>query len=104
MRAHMMVLRKYCENKEYDQLTEYILYMTDIKEIEIVKNYTGNQGVDAVLNYLIDSATKEIIEVEINGSMFIENRLTTFEICTILFNLIQNAIEACRKIPVKNNE
>lgn len=75
--------------------------MTDIKEIEIVKNYTGNQGVDAVLNYLIDSATKEIIEVEINGSMFIENRLTTFEICTILFNLIQNAIEACRKIPVK---
>lgn len=101
MQAHMMVLRKYCENKEYDQLTEYILYMTDIKEIEIVKNYTGNQGVDAVLNYLIDSATKEIIEVEINASMFIENRLTTFEICTILFNLIQNAIEACRKIPVK---
>lgn len=101
MRAHMMVLRKYCENQEYEKLMEYVSHMTDVAAVDEVKSYTENQGVDAVLNNLIDGATREGIEVEVKGSMFLGDNLTTFEICTILFNLMQNAIEACRRIPAK---
>lgn len=100
MRGHMIVLKEYCKNQEYQKLEEYITSMLDAGTLDHVKCYTGNQGIDAVLNDLIEKAKKEGIEVQVNGTKFMDARLSTFEMCTILFNLIKNAIEGCGFISV----
>ena len=60
--------------------------------------YTGDAGVDAVLNELIERAKGENIPVECKGNFALSDELTSFEWCSVLHNLILNAIEANEKL------
>lgn len=64
--------------------------------------HTGNIAVDAVLNYKL-SMTKQLeIRTEERLSIPVEMSISPIVVCAVLGNGMDNAIEACRKIPQKD--
>lgn len=47
---------------------------------------------------LFVQAKEQQIKVEIDGSLPVKTRMSEFDLCTILSNLLTNAIEACEKV------
>lgn len=101
MKNHMICIRNLCEEKNTDELIQYI----DSMEIKI-SNYnklnqnfnTGNMIVDSILrvkkNICLEKNIDFFIDVDFSKSDFMD----MVDICTIFSNLIDNAIEACDKI------
>lgn len=98
MKAHMAVLKACCQNENYNQLENYLNCMIEESAIFTIESYTGNKGVDAVIRQLIVNARKQHITVKIEGCLPESNRVLEYDLCTIFYNLIKNAIEACEKI------
>lgn len=61
-------------------------------------NQTGNDAIDALLN--AKQSIIEELEIDFSNSIFIDecNKIDDIELCIIIGNLLDNAIEACLKI------
>lgn len=63
--------------------------------------HTGNIAVDAVLNYKL-SMTKQLeIQTEEHLNIPVEMSISPIVVCAVLGNGMDNAMEACRKLPPK---
>lgn len=94
MRAHLYALQAMCiENKE-EQIAEYI--KRNITESEIFQTvvYTGDIAVDAILQNLREEAEKQGITVDYQCHLTEERSILLYDLCTILSNLLNNAMEA----------
>ena len=60
--------------------------------------YTGNKNVDAVIRPLVEEARKKEIHFEIQGNVPEDIKVSAYDLCTIISNLLRNAIESCEKI------
>lgn len=98
MNAHIMVIKAQCQNGDYNELENYLQCIVEESAVFSVESYTGNKSVDAVLRQLFEQAKEQQINVEIDGRLPVEIRISEFDLCTILSNLVTNAIEACGKI------
>jgi sensor histidine kinase regulating citrate/malate metabolism len=54
--------------------------------------------VDAVLRQLVLEAERKQIQMELEGSIPAAVHISDYDLCTIISNLLKNAIEACDKI------
>ncbi|MFA9396834.1 MAG: sensor histidine kinase [Clostridiaceae bacterium] len=98
MKAHMIVLKAHCQNGDYKELEDYLNCVIEESAIFTVESYTGNKDVDAIIRNLIENAKVHQIKFEIIGNLPDKTRVSDYDLCTILSNLIKNAIEACEKI------
>lgn len=98
-RNHVLTLQGLIHNKKYDNAEKYLdeLY-TEINKDRLVRTYTGVEIVDAVLNVKVNDAARNNINMDVNASYPNDSRIKQTDICAILGNLIDNAIEACLKI------
>lgn len=99
MNSHMNMLKYYCENKKYQILEEYLSKVIQESAVHDVGIYTKNRSVDAVISPLVQTAQEKNIVMEWKGILPEETKVSVFDLCTILSNLLKNAIEACEKIP-----
>jgi len=60
---------------------------------------TGNLAVDAVINYKVASALQDGIRFELNLNIPTQFDTNDIKLCGLLGNAIDNAVEACRRIP-----
>ena len=89
------------ENKEYDKVKE-ILNKT-LGDLSVQKYVqTGNVTFDNLINYKITCAKEQGISVESEILIPIDEIYNSSSIILILGNLMDNAIEACLKVPVKD--
>ena len=96
--AHMVVLQAYCKDSDDKELKQYIdSLLNETKGFED-KSYTGIKGIDAIIRNIEEEARKKQIEMEIKGSLPECLRIEEFDFCTIISNLLKNAVEACEKI------
>lgn len=102
MKSHMNMLNYYCENEGYQDLKEYLEKITNESAIYDVAVYTRNQSVDAVIAPLAQLAQEKNIHMEWKGILPEKIDVALYDLCTILSNLLKNAIEACEKIPQEN--
>lgn len=101
MKNHMICIRNLCEEKNTDELIEYI----DSMEIKI-SNYnklnqnfnTGNMIVDSILRAKKNICSEKNIDFFIDVDFSKSDFMDMVDICTIFSNLIDNSIEACEKI------
>lgn len=101
---HLTAMSAICEQGNSGELLQYAQEMLyQIEHIQ-VRTYTGNSAVDAILGNLIDAAKKNGIPVYYEGSLPAELSISTFDLCTILSNLIQNAVDACMELSVKGRK
>ena len=94
MRAHMYILKQYIYEKKWDELNHYI--DTICGEIEYMPGYLSlkNETVDAILNYYDSQFVKRNAILKVIGSLPQECRIHAYDLCTIFFNILSNALES----------
>lgn len=93
---HMICVQSLIEAKEYDEATEYLKGITLHKTILSRGFSSGNSIADVLLSDKSEWAEKVGAEIQFEGVIY-EN-IPPADLCTILSNAIDNAIEACDKI------
>lgn len=97
-RAHMTAMKGYCEQGKQDDLIRYLDQLLKNGDMMTAKTYVGDAGVDAVINQLAERAKQENVKVTIEGGCKRPDRVTSFDFCCILSNILTNAIEACERM------
>lgn len=98
-KTHIMIMEEYLRAEEY---TKVLNYINDLREpVKNMENiiWTGNKIIDMILNYKMMLSKNDKIEINYSiAGIFSLLEIEERDICIILDNLIENAIEACRKI------
>lgn len=95
---HMQKTRAHLALGEYDQIQEYINLMeTELDAVDI-RYKSGNTGVDAMLNSKLTLAEKKGLRIKCDAELPKKLSCNPVDLCVLLGNLIDNAIEACEKM------
>lgn len=97
-RNHMICIQALLEKNQYNDAKQYVQEITHKEFIEIDSFFTGNQIADAILSDKSVNAEKINVEIKFEGSIY--DKLPLSDVCVILANALDNAIEACEKITV----
>ena len=96
---HMQTLKAYLGMNQIEQIHEYLAHLEeDLDSIDIAIR-TGNTSVNAILSSKISIAQKRNINVNYKASVPSELKISDVHLCAIIGNLLDNAIEACEKVP-----
>lgn len=100
---HLQALKGYLHLDKIDLIKIYLDELeTDLKNID--KFYhSGNMQVDAIINGKCAIAEQDDIKLEVTCEVPPVLSVNDLDLCVILGNLLDNAIESCRKIEEKEN-
>lgn len=95
---HIQSMKSILALKYYDRLGEYLGELeSDLSQVDnLVKS--GNLIIDAILNSKLSLANEQGISVTCKVKMPEDIRVSDIDICVILGNLLDNALEACKQI------
>ena len=98
MKHHLLILREYGQEKQWDSLMSYLNKLSD--DILVQKKTVWTQAgiLDTLLEQKKAKAEAIGIEVRIRAERIGKLPFSDLEICTLFSNLLDNAIEACEKI------
>lgn len=96
---HMQSVKGYLASGNIPQALHYIDKLDDsLGAIQLLFN-TGNINVDAILNAKISLALAEGIPCDYQAAIPEKLAVADLDLCVILGNLIDNAVESCRPLP-----
>lgn len=87
------------------QMTELSYYLDKLEEdLDRVDTFvkSGNIMIDAILNSKLSLAEKAGIEINCSADVANDITISDIDLCAILGNLLDNAVEACEKIKSEN--
>lgn len=90
---HINCIRSMLKAERYDEISEYLGSITDMLPADKLSFNTGNFISDAILSDKQNSVKEENITIEFDGT--IPTSINETDLCIILGNAIDNAIEAC---------
>lgn len=97
IQSHLICLNELAHRGDVSKVKDYVSGMEgQLLEIKNITYSVGNDVIDAVLNYYISLLDKEV-KVDVNGKCPDNIRINRVELCTIVSNLTQNAVEALNK-------
>ena len=102
IRNHMAYIRFLLSQEEYDKLFDYTNSVLGEAEVLFRTVASGNDVVDAVVNHEIQKAAKQGIRVETNIVVPPQLPFPEKDFCSVLSNLLDNAIEAAAQSGVEN--
>lgn len=96
---HMQSIKAMISMNKKEELSEYLDNLEkDLDSIDIAIR-TGNVGLDAILSSKVSIARKNKIDVTCTAKVPQDMKISDVHLCAIVGNLMDNAIEACEKIP-----
>jgi len=99
---HMQSVKAYLAMDNLEEAQVYLNALEqDLDDINLLFN-TGNINADAILNAKISLAIKKGIQVDYKAVVPKKLAVSDIDLCVILGNLIDNAVEACEKVTPKN--
>ena len=99
-RNHIQALKVLAANGDNEGLKEYLDKLdTDLNTVDLVVK-TGNAMADAILNSKISLAKSKGIEVVVDAQIPVKLKMSEIDLCRIIGNLFDNAIEASMELPV----
>ena len=98
MKNHILSIKGIAENGTKEELLDYLEKMTDALEEATYISISKNSAIDAIINEKILTAQKNSISTHFDVVPLNFKDVPSMDICTILSNSIDNAIEACQKI------
>lgn len=98
---HLVAIDCLIQQEKYQEAREYIHHITNVPQQGYEKTYTGISVVDAILNEKQEQAQSSGITMTVDASLPLKtsNRVAGPDMCVILANLLDNALEACGKLP-----
>jgi two-component system sensor histidine kinase AgrC len=98
-RNHIQTMKAYAAAKDWEAITHYLdLLDEDLQTVDTVIK-TGNPMTDAILNSKISLAKAKNIEVVADAHIPVRLKSSEIDLCCIIGNLFDNAIEASEKLP-----
>jgi len=98
-RNHIQVMKAHAAQGEWSALRSYLDALeTDLATVDTVIK-TGNPMADAILNSKISLARSKGIQVRADASIPVALHISELDLCVILGNLFDNAIEASLALP-----
>lgn len=94
---HMNVLYQFLIRGDAKMAMEYLDNISEPIRETMKKTWTGNDVVDVVINSKLSKMEKEGIKTSVNVEFPGNTDILQNDVCTILSNLLDNAIEACEK-------
>ncbi|MBQ8637565.1 MAG: sensor histidine kinase [Lachnospiraceae bacterium] len=98
-RNHIQMMKVLAANGDMDGIRAYLDELdTDLNTVDTVVK-TGNAMADAILNSKISLAQSRAITVQCDAHVPVKLRMSELDLCCILGNLFDNAIEASLSLP-----
>lgn len=98
-RNHIQAMKAYAASEDWDAIKRYLdLLDDDLTTVDTVIK-TGNPMTDAILNSKISLAASKNIKVIADAYIPVKLQLSEIDLCCIIGNLFDNAIEASVKLP-----
>lgn len=98
-RNHIQTMKAYAAAGEYESIVRYLDKLDeDLNTVDTVVK-TGNAMTDAILNSKISLALSRGIPVTADAHIPVKLRLSELDLCSIVGNLFDNAIEASLALP-----
>lgn len=100
MKAHLMQIEILNQQNRKKELQEYLNELNNFS----YRNYysdldTGNQTANVIINYFADLCNEKKIKFNYEGHFDLDIKVTKFEMCSLLYNAINNAYEECLRLP-----
>ena len=98
-RNHIQTMKAYAASEDWDAIRRYLdLLDDDLTMVDTVIK-TGNPMTDAILNSKISLAKSKNIQVIADAHIPLKLKSSEIDLCCIIGNLFDNAIEASVKLP-----
>ena len=98
-RNHIQTMKAYAATEDWDAIKRYLdLLDEDLTSVDTVIK-TGNSMTDAILNSKISLAKSKGIDVVADAHIPVKLKSSEIDLCCIIGNLFDNAIEASMKLP-----
>ncbi|MBP3323387.1 MAG: GHKL domain-containing protein [Clostridia bacterium] len=101
-RHHIQAMKAHSVKGEYGDIDKYLdMLDDDLTNVETVVK-TGNKMADAILNSKLTLASEKKIKVKAEAKIPVSLTINELDLCIIIGNLIDNAIDACCELPEEN--
>ncbi len=98
-RNHIQVMKSYAASNDMDAIKRYLDELdTDLSTVDVAIK-TGNAMADAILNSKISLARSRQIPVTVDAHIPVALKMSELDLCVIIGNLFDNAIEANMPLP-----
>ena len=98
-RGHIQTMKVLAAQGDLDGIKAYLDALdTDLNTVDLAVK-TGNAMADAIINSKISLAKSRNIPVQIDAHIPVKLKMSELDLCCILGNLFDNAIEASAKLP-----
>ena len=98
-RNHIQVLKAFAAKGDMDAIRAYLDELdTDLNTVDTVVK-TGNAMADAILNSKISLAKSRDIPVQVDAHIPVKLKMSELDLCCIIGNLFDNAMEASMALP-----
>ncbi|MBD5161510.1 MAG: sensor histidine kinase [Oscillibacter sp.] len=100
-RSHIQTMKAHAAGGDWEAVRAYLDTLeTDLATVDTVVK-TGNPMADAILNSKISLARSKGIPVQADASIPVALKISQLDLCVILGNLFDNAIEASLALPAE---
>lgn len=98
-RHHIQAMKVHAANGELEAIADYLdMLDDDLTNVETVIK-TGNRMADAILNSKLSLAAERQIRVKADAAIPVSLATSELDLCIIIGNLMDNAMEACMELP-----
>lgn len=98
--AHLSALESCIDEKDYDELQNYIDRMKEETQNRKAQSYSGYAAVDTIIAEWHEKALKEGIAWEWKGKLREDLKIELFDLCVLFSNILSNAVEAAEKTEI----
>ncbi len=103
LRHHLQYLKACIVESQTDEALAYITKINrDVEAIQVTQ-YCENTSVNLILSAYATKAKNNNIDIEIDAVVSMACSLNFIDVCVILANGIENAINACNKLEIESN-
>ncbi len=102
MKHYIATLKSFFDNGEIEKAKEYIGYVNQNVENLVKEQFSSNSVINACVSYYVARAREEDIDVTYNINVPNDVTKNDIELSTVIANVMENAINACKKIQIKH--
>ena len=96
---HIQVMKSLASSSDIEAVARYLDELdADLRTVDAIIK-TGNKMADAILNSKLSLARSKNISIAADAHIAIELKTSPLDLCIIIGNLMDNAIEACLALP-----
>ncbi len=100
-RHHIQAMKVHASHGEYAEIDRYLdMLDEDLTHVETVIR-TGNRMADAILNSKLSLAMEKQIRIKAEAQIPVSLTISELDLCTVISNLLDNAMDACMELPVE---